>query len=240
MAPRIRNRIKRPFGVFRAAIALRLVELAQKAVFQMLGALFAFAVLPIHILAKRKIIPMSLTSQQIQAGTGATAARAAAWQPYLHPACAMFSIDTPKRLAAFLAQIGHESGRLVYVREIWGPTAAQSRYEGRLDLGNIYPGDGKRYMGRGLIQTTGRANYRSTRDGLRQLLMSVPDFEASPAELEHPEWAAMSAVWYWYSRNLNALADIGDFKTITLKINGGLNGYEDRQALYEAALWALL
>ncbi|MDQ3059787.1 MAG: glycoside hydrolase family 19 protein [Pseudomonadota bacterium] len=183
---------------------------------------------------------MGLTSQQIQAGTGATAARAAAWQPYLHPACALFSIDTPRRLAAFLAQIGHESGRLVYVREIWGPTAAQTRYEGRLNLGNIRPGDGKRYMGRGLIQTTGRANYRTTRDGLRQFLMNVPDFEALPAELEKSDMAAMSAAWYWHSRNLNALADIGDFKNITLKINGGLNGYADRQALYQAALWALL
>lgn len=183
---------------------------------------------------------MSLTAQQIQAGTGCTAARAQAWQPYLHPACVLFSIDSPKRLAAFLAQIGHESGRLVYVRELWGPTAAQTRYEGRLDLGNIYPGDGKRFMGRGLIQTTGRANYRATRDGLFAFLMDVPDFEASPADLEQPEWAALSAAWYWYDRNLNALADVGDFKGITLKINGGLNGYADRLALYEAATRALV
>lgn len=182
---------------------------------------------------------MSLTAQQIQAGTGCTAARAQAWQPYLHPACVLFSIDSPKRLAAFLAQIGHESGRLVYVRELWGPTAAQTRYEGRVDLGNIYPGDGKRFMGRGLIQTTGRANYRATRDGLFAFLMDVPDFEASPADLEQPEWAALSAAWYWYDRKLNALADVGDFKTITLRINGGLNGYPDRLALYEAALKAL-
>lgn len=182
---------------------------------------------------------MSLTAQQIQAGTGATAARAAAWQPYLHPACVIFSIDTPKRLAAFLAQIGHESGRLVYVREIWGPTSAQNRYEGRLDLGNVKAGDGKRYKGRGLIQTTGRANYRATRDGLREFLMNVPDFEALPDELEKPDMAALSAAWYWYSRDLNTLADAGDFRRITLKINGGLNGYADRLALYEAATRAL-
>jgi len=178
---------------------------------------------------------MSLTTQQIQAGTGSTAARAAFWQPNLHGACALFSIDSPQRLAAFLAQIGHESGRLAYVREIWGPTPAQRGYEGRLNLGNIRPGDGKRFMGRGLIQTTGRANYRATRDGLRQFLPSVPDFEAVPEQLEQADMAAMSAAWYWYSRGLNALADIGDFKGITLKINGGLNGWDDRLALYAAA-----
>lgn len=183
---------------------------------------------------------MTLTAQQIQAGTGANAARASAWQPSLSRACTLFSINSPKRLAAFLAQIGHESGRLVYVREIWGPTAAQKRYEGRADLGNTKPGDGKRYMGRGLIQTTGRTNYRATRDGLRQFLGTVPDFEAVPEALEQPDMAAMSAAWYWHSRNLNALADAGDFRAITLKINGGLNGYADRQTLYEAGLWLLL
>lgn len=176
---------------------------------------------------------------------GATAARAALWQLHLAAACALFSIDTPQRLAAFLAQIGHESGRLVYVREIWGPTAAQARYEGRADLGDTQPGDGRRYLGRGLIQTTGRASYRATRDGLRQLaqpspdLASVPDFEAAPELLELPVWAALSAAWYWHSRGLNALADVGDFKAITLRINGGLNGFEDRMALYTAAKLAL-
>lgn len=178
---------------------------------------------------------MSLTTQQIQAGTGCTAARAVLWQPNLHSACALFSIDSPTRLAAFLAQIGHESGGLAYVREIWGPTPAQRGYEGRLNLGNIQPGDGKRFMGRGLIQTTGRANYRATRDGLRQFLPSVPDFEAVPEQLEQSDMAAMSAAWYWFSRGLNALADVGDFKDITLKINGGLNGWDDRLALYAAA-----
>lgn len=181
---------------------------------------------------------MSLTAQQIQAGTGATAARAAAWQPHLNLACVLFSIDSPKRLAAFLAQIGHESGHLVYVREIWGPTPAQARYEGRLDLGNVQVGDGKRFMGRGLIQTTGRANYRATRNGLMEFLPDVPDFEASPEELEKPDMAALSAAWYWNSRNLNALADVGDdasFVQITRRINGGTNGLAERQALYAAA-----
>ena len=70
-----------------------------------------------------------------------------------------FQIIGIKRVAAFIAQIGHESGQLVYAREIWGPTPAQAKYEGRKDLGNTVPGDGFKYRGRGLIQITGRANY---------------------------------------------------------------------------------
>lgn len=180
-----------------------------------------------------------LTAAQLRAATGCTAARAAEWLPHITKACATFAINTPARLAAFLAQIGHESGRLVYVREIWGPTPAQQRYEGRADLGNTQPGDGKRYMGRGLIQTTGRANYRATRDGLAAYMPNVPDLEAVPALLERPDLAAMSAAWFWHSRELNTFADLGDFIRITKRINGGTNGLADRQALYEAAKAAL-
>lgn len=182
---------------------------------------------------------MDLTADDVAACTGSTVQRAMAWMPALSEACGIFSIDTPERMAAFMAQIGHESGRLKYVREIWGPTPAQARYEGREDLGNTQPGDGKRYMGRGLIQTTGRANYQATRDGLREYLPEVPDFEAEPEALERPRWAAMSAAWYWHKRGLNALADAGDFIRITRRINGGVNGLEDRQALYAAARTAL-
>lgn len=187
---------------------------------------------------------MQLTASILCAATGATPARAVAWCSPIAQACALFSIDNPVRLAAFLAQIGHESGRLVYVREIWGPTPAQRRYEGREDLGNTQPGDGKRYMGRGLIQTTGRDNYAATRDGLRAVLPDegVPDFEAHPEQLEQPRWAALSAAWYWRSWALNALADRGDqesFILITRRINGGTNGLADRLALWKAARAAL-
>ena len=153
---------------------------------------------------------MHITADTLRATMGCSTLRAANWAPYIQRACEIFAINTPARLAAFLAQIGHESGRLVYSREIWGPTHAQARYEGRADLGNTRSGDGKWYMGRGLIQTTGRANYCATRDGLRQHLPNVPDFEADPTALELPEWAALSAAWYWHSRGLNALADAGD------------------------------
>lgn len=181
---------------------------------------------------------MQLTQEQLRAATGCTRDKAEAWLAPITQACEVFGINSPPRLAAFLAQIGHESGRLVYVREIWGPTPAQQRYEVRTDLGNVQPGDGRRYQGRGLIQTTGRANYAATRDGLAAYLPHTPDFEAVPALLERPDMAAMSAAWYWHSRGLNALADVGTddaFIRITRKINGGTNGLADRQALYAAA-----
>jgi putative chitinase len=182
---------------------------------------------------------MDLTADDIATCTGATVQRAQDWLPHLQEACGIFAIDTPERLSAFLAQLGHESGRLRYVREIWGPIPVQLRYEGREDLGNTQPGDGKRYMGRGLIQTTGRANYRATSAGLGEFIPDVPDFEAEPEALERPRWAALSAAWYWHSHGLNALADAGDFVRITRRINGGTNGMEDRQALYNAAREAL-
>ncbi|MPS27553.1 MAG: glycoside hydrolase family 19 protein [Alcaligenaceae bacterium] len=184
---------------------------------------------------------MSLTVQQIARCTGATLIRAAAWLPHLRVAMALCDVSTPARQAAFLAQIGHESGGLVYTTEIWGPTAAQRRYEGRRDLGNVQPGDGSRFRGHGLIQVTGRANHAAARDRLRVRLVdvAVPDFEAQPELLAQPRWAALSAADFWASRDLNELADAGNFADITRRINGGLNGYGDRLAKWEAGKAAL-
>ena len=165
--------------------------------------------------------------------TGASTARAAIFLQALDTAMADYGIDTPARQAAFLAQIGHESGGLRYVREIWGPTPAQSRYEGRLDLGNTEPGDGKRYMGRGLLQTTGRANYRMTGAAL-----GLP-LEDQPELLEVPDNAAASAAWFWQRHGLSAFADAGDFTRVTKIINGGTNGLPERLALWEKASEAL-
>lgn len=178
---------------------------------------------------------MEITAKQLQTIMQCSTTRAVLFVPHINRACKLFEINAPARMAAFLAQIGHESGRLAYTREIWGPTPAQQKYEGRKDLGNTKPGDGKRFMGRGLIQTTGRANYRATHDGLNEALEGVPDFEQHPVALELPEWAALSAAWYWQSRGLNALADGGAFDAITRKINGGTNGSADRRALWAAA-----
>lgn len=147
----------------------------------------------------------------------------------INQACTRYSINTPLRLSAFLAQIGHESGQLIYVHELWGPTAAQKGYEGRLDLGNTEPGDGYKYLGRGFIQITGRANYQKLSEDLNT------DFISNPQLLEQPEHAAMSAGWFWNEHNLNVLADKEQFLTITRRINGGTNGLAARQALYAKA-----
>lgn len=172
-----------------------------------------------------------MTPDQLAKAVGCSRDVAATWLPHLDAAMAEFGIDTPARKAAFLAQVGHESGRLRYVRELWNPVQCpwQAAYEGRADLGNTEPGDGARYKGRGLIQITGRANYRACGDAL-----DLP-LEDSPELLEQPGYAARSAAWFWSSRGLNALADAGDFTRITKRINGGLNGQADRLALWESA-----
>jgi putative chitinase len=180
-----------------------------------------------------------IRSDQIAAACGCSLMRAENWAAPINEAMDAFDITTPARVAAFLAQIGHESGHLQYVRELWGPTPAQARYEGRADLGNTQPGDGYRYRGRGLIQTTGRTNYARTRDGLRHAFDGVPDFEADPEALEAPKWAARSAAWFWSVHGLNVLADQDEFETITRRINGGLNGQAERVALHEAATAAI-
>jgi putative chitinase len=176
-----------------------------------------------------------MTPEDLAACTGASLSRAQRFAPALSAAMAFYGIDTPARQAAFLAQIGHESGGLRFTRELWGPTDAQERYEGREDLGNTQEGDGARYRGHGLIQTTGRANHAKVRDRLRERFADVPDFEAEPERLAETQWACLSAADYWDWKGLNAVADAGDFEKLTRKINGGLNGYRDRQARWEAA-----
>ena len=136
-----------------------------------------------------------------------------------------FEIDTPERQAAFIAQIAHESGGLRYVREL----ASGEAYEDRADLGNTETGDGVRFKGRGLIQITGRANYRLCGEALGVDLVGNPEL------LETPDLACRSAAWFWKDRGLNELADKGDFKLITKRINGGYNGYRERLAFYEKA-----
>ena len=174
-----------------------------------------------------------MNADKLTTCTGATASRAALWLSPITDAMGEFGVDTPRRQAAFLAQIGHESGGLQYSRELWGPTPAQRGYEGRVDLGNTQPGDGSLYRGRGLIQITGRANYKAVSDALHV------DFIADPQLLEEPDNAARSAAWFWSKHGLNALADAGDFPAITKRINGGMNGYADRFDLWQAAQKAL-
>lgn len=168
-----------------------------------------------------------------QKATSLSTSMAAKWCAPISAAMALYAIDTAERQAAFLAQVGHESGGFVYTRELWGPTPAQQRYEGRVDLGNTHAGDGKLYMGRGLIQITGRENYARVSQALNIDLIHSPEL------LEQSSMAAQSAAWFWCEKNLNQYADSGDFETLTRRINGGLNGYDDRLKRWSTAKLAL-
>lgn len=128
--------------------------------------------------------------------------------------------DSGLRLAHFLAQLGHESDGFNAMEEY----ASGAAYEGRKDLGNTQPGDGKRYKGRGPIQLTGRANYRTYG---RQLGF---DFERHPEIVAYPSVGMLVACKYWFDRGLNAYADADDILTVTKRINGGTNGLDDRKA----------
>ena len=144
-------------------------------------------------------------------------------------------INTPQRAAAFLAQIGHESGELHYVREL-GSDQYLSKYDTGVlaaRLGNTpeADGDGQKYRGRGLIQITGRRNYLAC----SQALFGDDRLLLQPQLLEQPQWACESAAWFWQSNGLNELADNDQFTTITRRINGGLNGLDDRLQLWARA-----
>ncbi|WFR77820.1 glycoside hydrolase family 19 protein [Janthinobacterium rivuli] len=151
--------------------------------------------------------------------------RATLFLASLNAAMSEFDIDTPLRQASFLAQVGHESGQLRYVREL----ASGAAYEGRADLGNVIAGDGVRFKGRGLLQVTGRANYAACGVALGLDLLAAPQL------LEATTFACRSAGWFWQSRGLNGLADAGDQERVTRRINGGVNGLAERLALYAAA-----
>ncbi len=133
-------------------------------------------------------------------------------------------IGSPLRQAHFLAQIGHESGCLRFRAEL----ASGEAYEGRQDLGNLSPGDGRKYKGRGLIQLTGRTNYAEygRAIGREAELLANPSLIESDAAL-----CADVAGWFWARRNLNELADKDDLNAITRRINGGLNGIDERRGL---------
>lgn len=176
---------------------------------------------------------MPITQQQLLQILPNAGAKAGVFAPAINTAMQRYQIVGEKRVAAFIAQIGHESGQLRYVREIWGPTPAQARYEGRAGLGNTTPGDGFKYRGRGLIQVTGRANYAACGEALSVDLVNQPEL------LEQPQYACMSAAWFWATNGLNTLADAGEFERITRRINGGLNGLAERQTFYAKALQVL-
>jgi putative chitinase len=193
--------------------------------------------------------------------------RADQWTAALNTAMDRFEIDTPPRAAAFLAQVAHESGELQRLSEnlnysaarlcaVWPKRfatvdAAQPYernperlanyvYARRLGNGDEASGDGWRFRGRGLIQLTGRGNYRSCGTAI-----ALP-LEAEPALLESPDAAALAAAQFWQSRGLNHLADDenadnddSDFIAITKLINGGTAGLKSRQDYWARAKAAL-
>jgi predicted chitinase len=164
------------------------------------------------------------------------AAKAQVCLPCLVAAMDEFAIASPPRMAAFLAQVAHESGELRFMQELWGPTPAQRRYEPAsplaTTLGNTEPGDGAKFKGRGPIQITGRANYRRFGD-----LLSI-DLVADPARAALPEVGFRIAALFWSKKGLNELADEATadaFREITRRINGGFNGLAEREQFYAVA-----
>ncbi|KPV60707.1 endopeptidase [Paenibacillus sp. A3] len=142
----------------------------------------------------------------------------------LNDALTRYDITTPDRIAHFMSQCGHESGLGLYTKEL----ASGAAYEGRIDLGNVNPGDGPRYKGAGYIQLTGRCNYQRFANHIGDAaVMQGVDYVAA----KYP-WS--SAGFWWANAGMNQLVDSGANVTqITRRVNGGYNGSADRQALYQ-------
>ena len=186
---------------------------------------------------------------QIKEATCAPTTCAEKFMQYINDTCDKYQINTPARQINFLAQVGHESGGLFYTEEL----ASGQAYEGRVGLGNTQPGDGVKFKGRGLIQLTGRNNYKSLSDAFGVDLIKNPTLlggkNVSVCTPDQLKYAALSAGWFWDTRKLNALADAIDitkpidqgsnlenFKAITKKINGGYNGLNDRLNRYKTGV----
>jgi len=189
---------------------------------------------------------------------GATAPNATKFAGALEEAMKEFSINTPKRVAMFVAQLMHESGKLAFVTENLNYKAeslnavfpkyfknagrdanqyarqpekiANVVYASRMGNGDSASGEGWKFRGRGLIQLTGKENYTKCGAGLGKDLITDPSY------LESAEGAARSAAWFWHKNGLNALADSGDIVACTKRINGGTIGLEDRKKHYQEAL----
>lgn len=163
--------------------------------------------------------------------------RAALFLNALNSAMTEFGITSKLNQAAFLATVAHESGQLVYMREL----ADGSAYEMRADLGNTWPGDGRRFRGRGPIQITGRANYAACGAALGLDLISNPEL------LEIPENGCRASAWFWKTHNIAKYAEAGDFDGVSDAVNrghktvavGDSNGWADRLQFYNKALAVL-
>lgn len=182
----------------------------------------------------------------------------AKWLEPLNETFDKYEINTHKRQACFIGQCMHESGGFKFLHENLNYSAkalmatwpsrfpnievaseyerkpekiADKVYSGR--MGNTEDGDGRKYIGRGLIQLTGKDNYKAASDALGE------DLVANPQLVEEPRFAALTAGWFWNKKGLNALADSDDIETMTKRINGGTLGIDDRKAKINMALNAL-
>ncbi|MQT57164.1 glycoside hydrolase family 19 protein [Pseudomonas sp. FSL R10-0399] len=221
---------------------------------------------------------MPITSQQLLQILPNAGQVAGVFVPVLNTAMNRYQIVGQKRIAALIAQVGHESGQLTRLVEnlnysadglanTWPNRYAESDGKGGYvkvlikdrqrnkpntlgltlagkpeqiannvyadRMGSTAPGDGWKYRGRGLIQLTGKTNYRLCGEALGLDLLTQPEL------LEKPQHACMAAAWFWSINGLNSLADKGDLETITRRVNGGLTGLADRQAIYARALKVL-
>lgn len=182
------------------------------------------------------------------------------WLECLNTILAEYEIDSPERIAAFLAQCAHESAGFTAIKENLNYKAASLRkvfpkyfptdelaeqyahnqeaianrvYGNRMGNGDEHSGDGYAYCGRGLIQLTGHDNYKAFADSLSSSMEEIIEF------LQTFEGCVQSACWFWETNDLNSLADAGDIKAMTKRINGGYIGLEDRIKHYEHALEVL-
>ena len=182
------------------------------------------------------------------------------WHSAMERCLPDYDINTPQRVAAFMAQCGHESGNFKFLKENLKYRAASlvkvwPKYFPNMDIANQYAGneekianrayanrmgngpessgDGWRFCGRGLIQLTGRNNYQQFADSIET------DINDIPAYLATFEGAVQSACWFWETNNLNKWADAGDMLTLTKRINGGTLGLDDRIKHYQHALHVL-
>lgn len=188
--------------------------------------------------------PYVITPEQLVTITGSSTRLMSGLVDWMNQICPTYEIDTPQEYSHFLAQACHETDRFKTLREY----ATGKAYEGRRDLGNTQPGDGVRFKGRGIFQTTGRANYLQLgiKKGRRDLFINAPEL------LEQPEYAVWSACEYWSTRGLNDAAnhadsdilkkkfkgniiDVSPVEFIGITINGGYNGMDERKKFYAIA-----
>lgn len=189
-------------------------------------------------------MPYLITEEHLASIAGTKTKLMPALVQWLNHYCPQYEIDTPQEYAHFLAQACHETDHFRTLREY----ASGKAYEDRVDLGNKHPGDGVRYKGRGIFQTTGRANYLQLgiRKGARDFFVNSPEF------LEEPEHAVWSACEFWRMRSLNdpanhpdeamlkkkfkgTIIDVPPVEYISMTINGGRNGLKDRIKFYSVA-----